>query len=430
MTNDTTSVFDWGTLMTPEDREHIKRIEEAKRLQSEGLAAIQTAQGLSIDSTQSALQTQSPTEHHVSTPATESASQYVERVENKGVNELTAESLLSSVTTALENTSSLIIYSPSEYMTYYIRQVIRNAMKMHRDFILTPENAKDLAKSKQETNSAPLLCERWLIHINMDDFSKKELAKALEHLPGYGVVVYWTTKYFIYKQLEGQEIVEKFPNLFSTLRFSSLSEDDLSKWHEVLVNPFSRMDQKLVAFLAKNYRFDLQAVFTLFNMLNSGSEILSNRDIIEAIGIGRSSITDLVCMILDTTAKDDKGKRRFFKKFVSALSDISISYSHTQIKQYMINTLDAFLDLKTLQLLGFSNQNLYEIPENYDKIKLERYRRYYGKVYHEYSHSRLMKLKVCLEQYSGFSNEENLMRGILSYLSMRTPPKNTFKFRK
>lgn len=334
--------------------------------------------------------------------------------------------MVTSVVAALSTANSLIIYTLSESMVLQIRQALRQAMRMHRDYIVDAQTAKELTKAKNESNAAPLLCDRWLIHANVDKFSKRDIDNALKQMPGYGVVVYWTTRYGIYKYLSEHQAVKKFSNLYPVFRFSSFSDAEVYQWHEYMLIPQFRLSDDLVQYLSKHYRYDIESIFKLFKMINSGYEVKTTTDIIEAIGLGSNSIPDLVVSILSTTTATDKGKKRFLAKFIKAISEMTISYNYQQIRSFMLNTLNAFIDMKTLQLLGLSHQQIYEIPENFDKIRLERHRRYAERVYRDFTYPQLLKLKVSLLAFDGFDFRENLIMGVIHFLDVRKPPENKF----
>lgn len=316
---------------------------------------------------------------------------------------------------------NIIIYVTSPSLEYFIKTKLKEKFNVHRDFIVSVDTAKGLNNAKLDSYVAPLLCDKWLIHVNADKLGKKDLMSSLAKVTAYGVTVYWTSKYSVYKQLVGSDIVKKQGVHCPYFSFSRLSYGEIKQLHDEMVGKKKGLNQELLDFVCKTYNYDVQAVCELFTMLKSGNEITSKREIIENIGVGGNSVSSFTIKILKAQPKTEKGKKKIMSDTIKLLEDLSISYKYDTIRRFMLHNIDGFIDMKQLQIMGVYNRPNKEIPESFDLKRLSMLKRFEHVVLNEVSLPRLLNLKLCLLQYNDFNSEVALIQAISEfYNSIKT----------
>lgn len=322
---------------------------------------------------------------------------------------------LKRLSTLSDNVLNVIMYVSSPSLEFFIKTELKERFKVHKDFIVTVESDKELKDAKLDSYVAPLFCDKWLIHVNADKLSKKELKSALGKNTVHGITVYWTSKYQIYKQFLDTDEVKKQAVYNPQFSFSRLSEGDIRYLHSRMLEKKKQLKPELLDFVAKNYRFDVQAVCELFALLRSGNEIRNKREVIEKVGVGGNSVSSLVIQILKANINTEKGRTAVMKKTVKLLEDLSITYKHSTIKNYMLNTIEAFIDMKELQVMGIYGKAVKEIPDSYDTKRLSMNKRFEYIVLNQISLPSLLNLKLCLLHFNSFNAEIALLQAISEY---------------
>lgn len=335
--------------------------------------------------------------------------------------------------TLSSNVLNIIMYVPSPSFAAYARDRLKETFKVHRDFIVSVDNAKALKAAKLSTFVAPMLCDRWLIHVNADKISMKELSNALGYNPPFGITVYWTEKYQVFNKLLELPVVKNQGVHCVNFSFSRLLYDEVKFLYKRMVGESEALPRGLLDFVAKTYRYDVQAVCELFQLVRSGSEFTSKRDIIEAVGVGGNSIGSLTLSILRaglppsarfrTLAKskvvegfkDEKSRRMTVRRILHLVNDLSVSYNYAAIRRFMLNTLDAFIDMKQLQIMGVYNRVNAKIPDSFDTKRLAMHRRFEYTVLNDLSLPRILNLKMCLTAFDNFNAEIALIQAIMKY---------------
>lgn len=314
-----------------------------------------------------------------------------------------------------DNILNMVIYVQSPSLAYFIKSKLRTRLNVHKDFVVNVDTAKGLQDAKLDSYIAPLLCDKWLIHVDADKLSKKELFTNLEKNTVHGITVYWTTKYMVFKQLTESKEVKTQSVHCPVFSFSRLSYGDIVHLHKEMVPENKRMNAELLDYVCKGYRYDVQAVCDLFTMVKSGSEFTSKREIIENIGVGGNSVASLMVRILTAKPKTDKSKKRILSNTLKLMDDLSITYSHQTIRKFMLSNLDGCIEMKQLQILGIYKRPNKEIPETFNIKRLSMLRRYEKTILHEISLPTLLNLKLCLLKYNSFNAEIALIQAISAF---------------
>lgn len=314
------------------------------------------------------------------------------------------------------NVLNMVIHCPSPSLQYFIRGKIRDKIHTHRDYIVQIEKVADLKKAKIDSNIQPLLCDKWLIHVDAEKIGKKDVQASLERHSMNGVIIYWTSNYRTFKELEDLDVVKKQGVYCPVLSYSLLGETDVEYLHGEIIPERRKMQKELLNYVAKNYRFDVQAVMDLFNLIRSGNEMETKKDIIEAVGVGGNTVDNLTVKLLQCQPKDEKALATRYKSFIKLIDDLSIKYPHRTIKNYMFNTLEGLIEIKQLQVLGVYNRVGKELPELFDTKKIQRVKRFEKIILEQITLPTLLNLKMCLQHYTDFNAEIALMQVVSDFL--------------
>lgn len=313
--------------------------------------------------------------------------------------------------------SNIVILVQSASLEYLIRNELKTRFKVHRDFIVDVETSKQLHNAKLDSYVAPLLCDKWLIHVKADKLKKKELLDALKNNTHYGVTVYWVEKWATFNQLLNSEEARKQGMHCQFYRFTRFSEYEIKYLLDTQVPPKRQLSTELRDYVAKNYRYDIQSVMDLIALLKSGNEIDTKKELVEAIGVGGNSVSNLLIQILKTVPKTESGRKRAITKILKLLQDLTYSYNYATIRRFLLSNLDGCIEMKTLQIMGVYNRPWKEIPESFNVKRLSMLRRFESIILEEISLPRLLNLKTCLLTYNNFNAEVALVQAIMEYFN-------------
>lgn len=338
---------------------------------------------------------------------------------------------LKKLETLNDEVVNIIIYVQSPSLAYLIKNRIRETYKAHRDFIVDIETQKQLNNAKLDSYVAPMLCDKWLLHVNADKLSKKELVAGVSHNTQHAVTVYWTDKWMTYNWLTGLDQIKQQGVHSPSFRFTRLSGYEISGLLKSEVPEKHRLNQELTDYVSKNYRYDVQSVMDLIALLRSGNTVENKRELIEAVGVGGNSISTLTIKILRANIKTETGRNKQLRETLQLLEDLSYTYNYQTIKRFMINNINGFIDMKNLQVMGIYGRPNKEIPEHFDQKRLSMLRRFERTILEEVSLQRLLNLKMVLMGYNDFNSEVSLIQAIMQfYGSFEVEPPKPRKPRK
>lgn len=310
---------------------------------------------------------------------------------------------------------NIIILVQSASLAYHIRNGIKDQYKAHKDFIVDVATSKQLNDAKLDSYVAPMMCDKWLIHVDADKLSKKDVIIGLNRNTHYGVTVYWTEKWSTFNQLINLDIVKKQGVHTPYFRFTRLTFYEIKSLLETEVPPKKQLSEDLKTFVCKNYQFDVQSVMDLIALLKSGNPVETKKELIEAIGVGGNSVSNLTLKILKAQPKTEKGRKKIISDTIKLMQDLSYTYNHQTIRRFMLNNIEGCVEMKTLQIMGLYNKPNKEIPEAFDVKRMGMLRRFEYIILEEVSFPRLLNLKLCLLKYSNFNAEASLIQAIMDY---------------
>lgn len=324
--------------------------------------------------------------------------------------------MIENIDTLAPTVLNVIIYVASPSLEYILKDTLKKRLGVTKDFIHDVDTMKALNLAKMDSYVAPLTGGKWLINVNADKISKKDLITALNLNTVFGVTVYWVSKYAVFKYLTGLDIVKKQGVYCAQFYLGKLMYNDITNLHSKLVPKKNALPKDLLHYVAKTYNYDVQAVCDLFNLVRSGNEVTTKKDIIELVGVGGNSTDSFVVGLLKSSYTTEKGKKTAISRNLKLLQDLSYTYKFNTIKNYILNTVDGFIEMKQLQIMGYYRKFNKIIPENFDSKRLSRLKRFETVVLEDVSLPRLLNLKLCLKHFSDFDAQISLVQAVIMYL--------------
>lgn len=311
-----------------------------------------------------------------------------------------------------------VIYADSDSLATFVKDRLKERFNVDRRFIIDVATSKQLHEAKLESFMRPLSGGKKMFNINADKMSKKDITNAFTIASSFSLTVLWTAKYGTYKQIVDSK---EFKNLGSYAHceyFGKLYEKDIRYLHKrmVLDNNRPGLSSQLLNLLGKAYTYDVQGICDLFMMMKSGTDVESKKDIVELIGVGGNTVDKFTLNLLMANPKTARGKKQTLSKYLRQLEDLSYSYKWASIKNFMLNTVSGFIEMKQLQIMGLYRNIKVTIPEGFDEKRINRLRRYDWAVMDKISLSRCLTLKLLLEKNNNFDVRMALTQTILEYV--------------
>lgn len=327
--------------------------------------------------------------------------------------------MLEIINKLTQETSNIIIYSNSPILQVVIKDTLKAVLQIERNHTLSVYTTKDFKDAKQETMIPPFGGGLWLLDVNTEKIQLKDIKSQIKTVSNSSVTVYWTESYAMFKRLTELEEVKKQGIYCRTFYFGRLETADIDYLHTRIVPDDKRLTKELLSYLKKNYTYDVQNVCSLFMKLKAGEAVKTTKDIINMIGIGGNTIDSFIMKLLATNPKTEQGLKTSFVKILQLLTDLNYTYSYSEIKRFMLYSIDGIVDMKQLQIMGKYSRVRKDIPDTYPEKfvrRLNRLKRFEGRILEQVNLARVLNLKMCLEAYNDFDNQVALIQGILSYL--------------
>lgn len=333
--------------------------------------------------------------------------------------------MIARLETVNENSLNIIIYSSSPTLDLMAREILRKKFTKDKECVIDTFTAKELAVAKSNSMVSPLSGGKWLIHVNTEKLNFKELVKAVNTNSSYGVTVYWTNKYKVYKDLTNLEVLKKMGTYCSSYYFGRLDGYSMQWLYNTMLGEGSEaIPKEMLVFLAKDYAYKIEDVCTLFKRVKAGYEVKTKKDIIELIGLGNNSHESLALYLLTSTTTTDKGKAMLQKKVFKLLADLIGPVDSEKdedarckkIRNYMLAFVNNCIQLKQLQIMGYYMAHDKKLPSYVDEKKLAFLRRFERRILEDVSMPRLLNLKLCLLKYNSYSGKISLTQALLEYI--------------
>lgn len=326
--------------------------------------------------------------------------------------------MVKQLDTINKQVKTIIIYLNSKYLEYFLRTKLRDNYRVVNDCVLDVSTSKAIKEAKLDSLMAPPNGENWLINVNADKLSKKDLLNSLSLQTAKGVTVYWTEKYMTYRTLVDSKEVKNLGVFCNDYTFTRLKDYELLHiYSSMMADSEYRLEPKLLDFVCKNYTYDIEDVFRLFLYIKQGGEVQSRKDVIAQAGIGGNTVSSATLRILQTTVISDKSRKNALVRSLKLIEDLQYTHSWETVRNYMVNTVRGFIEMKQLHMMGIYGFVGEQIPEGFDSKRLGRLRRFERAVIRELSMTQLINFDLLLSRnYDPYNPELTLLKAISEYI--------------
>ncbi len=252
----------------------------------------------------------------------------------------------------IDDICNILVYSRSAYFNKFLIDSLKEKLEVKWDTLLMVNNPAEFKEAKQESYNLPFSGGKWLIVYDVDNVkSYKELLFAMRSMSVSRCTLFLCKNYKTFTFL--QEEAKKQGRFTKVFYGNKLLTGDMLYLYESIVSKDKRtLSQPLWRKFIKEYRFNVDAVFELFNYLNEGKTFETLGDIIKLVGLGKNSVNDILITLLKNKVKTQKGQKMLTKKLLFQFNDLSQSLSEDAIINFMISGLKGMVALKELQLMG------------------------------------------------------------------------------
>lgn len=332
--------------------------------------------------------------------------------------------MLEQIKSLPDSICNIIEYSNCSSVEYIAQQLIMDRYIISPNYTNNVASAKLLKDCISESNTLPLQGNRWLIIVDVDKLGVSESLKSMDSVVATSVVIYLTHNYRTFRTLiDSRQYKQQGSTNFATqLYLGKLTDASIDLLYEYYMRGKTQVERdvfssKLMRYIKKNYKFNADLVCELFSKIKDGAKPVSEKEIIELVGVGGNTPQALTISLLTTTTKSVEGKKRFLKKNLMLFNDLSIKYSYETTYSYMIATLKGIIDIKELQISGKYFEFFKNIPDSYPEKRLKRISRLHRFEYiilNRISLRRALVLLKCM-QSNDFDKEQVILRGIYEY---------------
>lgn len=320
----------------------------------------------------------------------------------------------------IDNLSSevlnIIIYTNNGMLKNVIKEKIKKRYGINPYVTHMVYSTKELKDTKLECQIPPFGGGIWLIDVDTSKIPMKEVEKSILLSTDANVTIYWIEKYADFKKLIDSETIKANKRACFNMYLGKLEPADIYFLHDIIVPTNKHLKRELLVYLEKNYTYDVNAVCELYNMIKSGEEISTQKDIVEKVGLGGNTVDSVLIKLLTSVPNTELGSKKQFNNIIKLLEDLSHNYEYSTIRNFMLSSLDIMVAIKYLQLRGEYNKNIKEIPDIYKDVKFNRLRRFENVILEDIPLPRILNLISCLKHYNSYEYDLDLTRSILLYL--------------
>ncbi len=316
------------------------------------------------------------------------------------------------------NITNVVVYCNSPSLQYMVKKLLQNKAQCNSDTIYNIETAKELTMTLNSTLTSPFWGGKWFLDIDADKIGIGDLVKSFKTTSNYRLNVYWVTKYSVFKKIKELDVVKKNQVNVNFYYLGKLSYDGIMQLYGLYLGEEENelLNSSLLKYVAKTYNYDVQGVCDLFTLLKSGNEVKDKKDIVELIGVGGNSIDKFLIKVLTSNYNTERGLKMVTSARIKLLTDLSVTYSYSMIKRIMESNIDGLIEMKQLQMMGYTNKVKPKIPDSFDSKRIARLKRYEGILKDEISLPMLLNLKTALRRHNTFNDEEDLLLAIYEYI--------------
>lgn len=323
---------------------------------------------------------------------------------------------LKTATESIGLANGIIYYVPSALLEYYIRQEVKKNLRVHPNYIVDVTTKKELVEAKLDGVVQPLMCDKWLVHIDCEKMKLEDITTTINEPLGTMLMCYWVKDYKMFMKLQSLEVIKKHTSYYPVHSFSRMESHDLFYYHDKVVKEENQLDRALLRKVSKTYKYDVPAICLLMQYLNDGKEVTNERDIVKLVGLGGINVSGFTFDILKADVKTERKVNNRKEQIMAQLYDLSSEYEFSTMYNFMTDTIDGFIEIKQMEILGLWGKPNMVIPNGFNEKRIKRLKRYGDRVVGEITLPRLLTFKQILASKRGFDVELNLIESLNQYL--------------
>ena len=286
--------------------------------------------------------------------------------------------MLLELKNSLQDTYNLIVFSKSARFDRLILDMVKSELEAKGDTLFIVTSPAEFKEAKGISMNLPFVGGRWVISYDVSKVkSNKELVEALKAISSSRCTIFFCRDYKVFRFLADSNEVKNQGKFTKIIYGTRLDSGDIPFLYETLVSEGNRSLQgPLFNKFVKEYRFNVDAVFELFELLEQGKTFAAMKDIVAAVGLGRNSVNALIITMLKSKASTEKGKKMAIKKFLFQFQDLSADIEPDTIINFMLVALRNMITLKELQIMGkyTTVRQVLDVSENFDLTGVTRLR--------------------------------------------------------
>ena len=277
-----------------------------------------------------------------------------------------------TIGTAGSVVDSVFVCTNSVFLKDYIIKTVMARLKIERDYCVEVGTERDLKQARGDALVAPIEGKRWLVVIDFDKLKNIEAYKReARRVNDNSFTLIFCSRYSTFMRVKRDTVLSK-ANYLLMLYMGSFSKGDIS----YIATKDKLLSPKMIMYLEKNYRYDVNKVFDLFNMLKQGVKVETTQDIVDLIGNGGITPASIMMDLLSFEPNTKVAITRKRKLLLNNLNDLARKVPYTQIYQQMYDTLLCVIDVKSMHLNGEYMGYSKAIPEGYDEKRVSKIKRY------------------------------------------------------
>ena len=309
---------------------------------------------------------------------------------------------------------SICLMSSSTGVLEMSLTAIKERFDINSSFVLEITKDTDIKSALSQASVAPLLGSRWLVIIDLDELDSRQVLKQIHGYYRSCLLVYKTSYYARYKKLISDKKIINLASYNKCLYLDTLSNNDIAY---ILAKYTPSVDENLVKLLADEYSREPDSILEIGVQLQAGKKFRNRQDLISAVGLGNISIAGFVLRLLTMQVNTIRGYKTSLKHTISYLNYLYQDLeSYSKIKNYVLDTLSGFIDIKIAMIQGTITHVKTTIPEFKDEKATKRFKRlfkYRFVLENSISLEKLLKYKLSLENTEG-TPEQCLLLWIMS----------------
>lgn len=287
--------------------------------------------------------------------------------------------------------SVVILQTSSSRLEMYIQDKMKLKYHVHQEAMIDIQTKQNYKEVRDVIGVLPPFAERWLVLVNLDRNSDKDLMRLISQSTTCCFVC-TVHKYSIYKRVK-QELKEV--NGVFDFYINYLRRADLLYLYDAFVSEDNRLTKNLFDFVAQGYSGDIDSIFELLIAINNGQKFTTRKDITDLLGAGGLTIESYIFQLLKPLSGSDTGLTSVVRNRVKVGYDLGQLFSWRTMYDMLSSSLGYLIEIKMLILSGDVYKDIRNLPDSYNEKRLAKYQKYIWRL-KELTMSELLRLRVSL----------------------------------